>query len=296
VLAAPADVVAYVDDQVAPVVGSIGTITLDQVVERAMTLLHAEAREADQACATESHEVRFHPEAQPDGTAELYARGDWKDLHDFHQAVTHVAAALKAAGDEGALDVRRAHALGVLADPAQALALLDGAEAPAPTKQAVLYLHLTDLGLLGLDPVATNEATGRAVLTTQVHQWLSRTDTHVVVKPVLDLAEDQHTESYAIPDRLREQTQLLHPTCVFPWCTKPARCCDLDHIEPWDPLPGGGQTRSANLAPLCRHHHRLKTHARWTYHRLDTRLFLWTDPHGFHYLRDHASTTLVNQQ
>ncbi|MFB9313346.1 HNH endonuclease signature motif containing protein [Nocardioides plantarum] len=297
VLAAPADVVAYVDDQIAPVVGTIGTVTLDQVVERAMTLLHAEAREADQACATESHEVRFHGDAQPDGTAELFARGDYKDLHDLHQTLTHVAAALKAAGDDTDLDVRRARALGILADPAQALALLAGREAPTLSKQAVLYLHLTDLALLGLDPVALNDTTRHAMLTAQVRDWLARTDTHVVVKPVLDLAEDLHTESYAIPTRLREQTQLLHPTCVFPFCTRPSRRCDLDHIDAWDSDPEnpGGATCSHNLAPLCRHHHRLKTHTPWTYRRLDTRLFLWTDPHGIHYLRDHASTSLVDR-
>jgi hypothetical protein len=47
---------------------------------------------------------------------------------------------------------------------------------------------------------------------------------------------------------------------------------------------------------LCRHHHRLKTHTPWTYRRLDTRLFVWTDPHGTHYLRDHTRTVLVDQQ
>jgi hypothetical protein len=301
VLAAPADVVAYVDDRVAPVLGTIGTVTLQQVLDSAMLLLHAEAREADHASATETHEVRFHP-AQPDGTAELTARGDWKDLHDLDQTLTQVATALKAAGDDTDLDVRRARALGVLADPAGALALLTTQDpttatgAPTPAKQAVLYLHLTDLALLGLDPLATNETTGRAVLAQQVRDWLARTDTHVVVRPVLDLAQDLHTQAYAIPDQLREQTVLTHPTCVFPWCTRPSRRCDLDHITAWDPAPGGGQTRSANFAPLCRHHHRLKTHTAWTYQRLDTRLFLWTDPHGTHYLRDRASTSIIDRQ
>ena len=165
----------------------------------------------------------------------------------------------------------------------------------APTKQAVLYLHLTDLALLGLDPVALNDTTRHAMLTQQVRDWLARTDTHVTVRPVIDLTEDIHTESYAIPTRLREQTILTHPTCVFPWCTRPSRGADLDHIEPWSSEPGGGQTSTANLAPLCRHHHRLKTHTAWTYRRLDTRQFLWTDPHGTHYLRDHAGTSVVAQ-
>ncbi|WP_148612101.1 HNH endonuclease signature motif containing protein [Nocardioides rubriscoriae] len=112
---------------------------------------------------------------------------------------------------------------------------------------------------------------------------------------MLDLSAELHTESYAIPDLLREQVRLINPTCVFPWCTTPARRCDLDHLDPWCPHPGGGTTSSCNLAPLCRHHHRLKTHTTWTYRRLEPRVFLWTDPTGHHYLRDKASTTVVER-
>ena len=53
-------------------------------------------------------------------------------------------------------------------------------------------------------------------------------------------------------------------TCVFPWCTRPARRCDTDHIVPHN---RGGPTCPCNLAPLCRRHHRIKTHGGWTYRR-----------------------------
>ena len=289
VLGAPADVVAYVDDQVAPIAATCGTRTLDRVLEEAMLRLHAEALELDAAAAIEAHHVTLH-DPQLDGAADLTVRGDWKDLHDLDQAVARVAAALRAAGDVDPLDARRARALGVLADPAQALALLDGHEPPAPSKHAVLHLHLSDSAVLGLDPGGANDTTRRAVLTQQIHAWLGRTDTHVVVKPVLDLRADLHTEAYAPTDRLREQAVLTNPECVFPWCTQPSRGCDLDHLEPWAPDPNGGQTTTENLAPLCRHHHRLKTHTAWTYRRLEPRVFLWTDPSGHHYLRDQDGT------
>jgi hypothetical protein len=294
VFGAPIDVVAYVDDEVAPVVGTIGVVSLDRLLERAMLTLHAETLEMEQACAAEAHYVTVHG-AQLDGTADLHARGDWKDLHDFEATVARVAAALKGEGDDRDLEARRARALGVLADPAQALALLEGRPAPAPTKQAVLYVHLSDLALSGADPLAVNETTGHNVLAAQVLEWLARTDTHVTIKPVIDLNEDLHTESYAIPDRLREQTKLINPTCVFAYCTIPARRCDCDHITAWDPGPDqGGPTCSCNLAPLCRHHHRLKTLAGWKYYRIAPRVFLWRDPTGHYYLRDHASTTLID--
>ncbi|MDO9456547.1 HNH endonuclease signature motif containing protein [Nocardioides sp.] len=301
VLGCPADVVAYLDDELAPVAGSIGVGVLDKKIAAAMLLLDAEGSEADQAGAEDAHEVRFDPTPDIDGSTQLHARGDWKDLHDLDQTLSRVAAALAAGGDDRPLGARRARALGVLADPAQALALLAGRpadhETQAPGKQAVLYLHLTDLALLGLDPLAVNETTGRAVLAQQVRSWLARTDTHVVVKPVIDLDEDLHTESYAVTDRLREQAVLINPTCVFPWCTRPARRCDCDHLEPWDPAPDrGGPTCSHNLAPLCRHHHRLKTLAGWTYHRLEPRVFLWVDPTAHHFLRNRDGTSVVDQQ
>ena len=39
---------------------------------------------------------------------------------------------------------------------------------------------------------------------------------------------------YVIPDRIREHVLLRDRTCVFPWCTRPARGCDVDHITPYD--------------------------------------------------------------
>ena len=50
-------------------------------------------------------------------------------------------------------------------------------------------------------------------------------------------------------------------TCCFPGCRQPARRCDLDHTIPYDQ---GGPTVAGNLGPLCRYHHRLKTHTSWS--------------------------------
>jgi hypothetical protein len=35
----------------------------------------------------------------------------------------------------------------------------------------------------------------------------------------------------------------------------------------------------------------LKTHTAWTYTALDPGTYLWTSPHGYHYLRDPHGTT-----
>uniref|UniRef100_UPI003569AD0A HNH endonuclease signature motif containing protein n=1 Tax=Nocardioides sp. TaxID=35761 RepID=UPI003569AD0A len=95
-----------------------------------------------------------------------------------------------------------------------------------------------------------------------------------------------------VPDRIREQSVLLNPTCVFPWCTRSARGCDSDHIQPYD---AGGSTASDNIAPLCRSHHRLKTHGGWRYTRLDPGSFLWNSPHGYTYVRDATGTADVSR-
>ena len=61
-----------------------------------------------------------------------------------------------------------------------------------------------------------------------------------------------------------------------------ARACDLDHIDPYVPPDDGGppgQTTPANLACLCRRHHRLKTFTTWDYHRSTDGDYRWTDPY-----------------
>ena len=91
--------------------------------------------------------------------------------------------------------------------------------------------------------------------------------------------------------RDRETVQRRDRTCVHPQCNRPARECDCDHTVPF---AEGGPTCPCNLAPLCRHHHRLKTLAGWHYWKLGPPgTYLWTDPHGLHYLRTPDGTTAV---
>lgn len=79
-------------------------------------------------------------------------------------------------------------------------------------------------------------------------------------------------------------------TCTFPGCRRPARRCDLDHTIPYD---RGGTTWEGNLGPLCRHHHRLKTHTSWELSQPEPGLFLWTSPTGrVHHFRAPPPTEL----
>uniref|UniRef100_UPI00286AA429 HNH endonuclease signature motif containing protein n=1 Tax=Nocardioides sp. TaxID=35761 RepID=UPI00286AA429 len=92
--------------------------------------------------------------------------------------------------------------------------------------------------------------------------------------------------------RLRAQRELIDHHCVFPWCTRPAATADIVHITPHDQ---GGTTSTANTAPLCRGHHRAKTHTRWDYDRLDDTIYVWRSPNGLFFRVDHHGTTAITK-
>jgi hypothetical protein len=64
----------------------------------------------------------------------------------------------------------------------------------------------------------------------------------------------------------RRTVEALDPTCIFPGCRMPATDSDLDHTRQW---ANGGPTTIENLAPLCRHDHRIKHEAGWSYERTE---------------------------
>jgi hypothetical protein len=77
--------------------------------------------------------------------------------------------------------------------------------------------------------------------------------------------------------------------CRFPGCRRTAQACDADHVVPYDHRDptAGGPTCVRNLALLCRHHHRLKTHAPGWAFRLD--------PDGTLHVTTPGGTTLATR-
>ena len=248
---------------------------------------HAEALR--QRGADGRHVTVEHTHVSHLGTSIVHGELDLADALDLETALAHGAATLAAAGSTESLDVRRSQALGEIARRQTTLNLAAGAEGEGPAaRQTVLHVHLAPDS-----PFARLETRGRRIVTrTQVDHWIRATGTQVTIQPVIDLNEHIHVTAYEVPDRLAHQTQERDMTCVYPWCTRPARDCDTDHITPY---ADGGTTSTDNTAPLCRRHHRLKTHhPGWTYTTLDPGTYLWHTPHGYTYLRDHRGTTDIS--
>ncbi len=63
--------------------------------------------------------------------------------------------------------------------------------------------------------------------------------------------------TYRPPAGLARLIRAREPHCRMPGCR--TRAVDLDHVTPFP----RGLTTEANLGPLCRRHHVLKTHLRW---------------------------------
>ncbi|MDT0188152.1 DUF222 domain-containing protein [Microbacterium sp. ARD31] len=307
----------FVDAQVAAVAGRVAPAQLDRLVAEAIK--RYDLAEADPASDPEDGHLHVDPrhvtindeDVHFAGTMRIEAEVDIADALDLGHAVSQGAAALKALGSTESLDVRRAKALGDLARTQTSLDLSsatatepatatkrDTADLPA-ARELVLHLHF-DAHLEGVrtvfGPTGRMENGQRLVLLDQVKAWCGDTHTKITIKPVIDLTTEQTAPGYAIPDRIREQVVLRDRTCVFPWCTRPARRSDIDHIVAYDHdadaegRPQPGPTTTSNLACLCRSHHRLKTHTAWHYRMVEPGVFEWTSPHAHHYLRDHAGT------
>ncbi|WP_194289007.1 MULTISPECIES: HNH endonuclease signature motif containing protein [unclassified Nocardioides] len=291
----PLDGADFVGRQVTGFVGKISWAGIERLVDQARVAFDPEGAEKQRLVAADGRRFDVHTrEATHDGTVHVEGVLDLADAVDLDTAIRHGAEELAALGSTESLDVRRSMAVGELARRQLAFDLRaeagDGAASVVKPRQVVIHVHLSHAAISRDEAgIAHVEETRSIVSTEQVRQWCSG-DAPVVIKPVIDLEAHHHTDAYAIPDRLAEQTRLAQPVCAFPWCERPARRCDTDHVTAHGP---DGPTCSCNLAPLCRRHHRAKTHTAWTYDKTDATTCLWRSPHGLHLIKDRTTTRLV---
>ena len=288
------DAALFADRLIAATPDRIASVHAARLVQEARLWFDPDRAIADEDEALAKRGVWSRPGAAP-ATTEMWMLLDTRDADLFDRSVSRVAGTLGDLGDTDPLDVRRAKAVGVLADPQFALDLMSGREGAIRTPRggvANLFVHVApadlEADLAGGAGAITLERLGAAT-TRLLTDWLARLTEgggKVAVRPVLDLRASTAVDRHDPPAAMREQVVLRDAHCVFPGCRRDSRSCDLDHITPYVPMEDGGppgQTHPGNLAPLCRAHHRVKTHTAWDYKRLDQGGYTWTSPTGHQY-------------
>jgi hypothetical protein len=165
-----------------------------------------------------------------------------------------------------------------------------GGGRPGRTK---LYVHLTDETLLAGGGTMRVERFG------PVYTKLAELVGHdrITIQPVIDLHDQINENAYEIPRGLRERIKLTYPVEQFPFGPgETTNSTDVDHVIPFDPAGPSGQTSTANLRPLRRRSHRIKTFAGWTNQTTDDNASEWTTRHGYRFRVDHTGTHSITEE
>jgi hypothetical protein len=235
----------------------------------------------------------------------LSALADTSDVQALDHLISLVTKTLIALGDTDPIDEVRSKALGRLADPEGVLALLDGVDDSTPPMQqtekrsrrrhaptAQVYVHLNPDTLEDGGP-ARIEKIGPVLV-----DELSHVVGHHRIKltPVVYVHDtpERAVDAYEIPQPMRESVLGRDRHEVFPWSSREARGCDLDHTIPY--VPGElGQTRPSNLGPLTRRPHRGKTHGGWKLEQPRPGIFWWHSPGQAYRVGPDGTRNLTNR-
>ncbi|MFT4110073.1 hypothetical protein [Propionicimonas sp.] len=220
----------------------------------------------------------------------MSALADTADVKAFEHLLGLVTKALVEAGDPDPIDVVRSRALGRMADPEGVLALLDGVDDSTPAAQraekpsrrrhaptAQVFVHVGS-DLLEDGGPARVEKIG-PILVDELSHLVGHHRIRLTPVVYVNGAPEPAVDAYHIPEPIRESVLARDRFKVFPYSSREARGCDLDHTVAY---VGGtpGQTRPSNLGPLTRRAHRGKTHAGWTLDQPRPGVFRWTSPRG----------------
>ena len=291
------------DSEIAPLLDSVHPDRIKRIIKaRVLEMLDQHETDA-RTQARRQRRVDLHPD-QHDLTS-VSASLDAGDALQLDATLNKLADILGLQGSADSRDVRRSAALGILANPARALTMLQahtqglvpepcpqiglightcGAITIDPDKllpRADLVVHLTD------DHLATGHGVARAenigpILTSWLTQLLGHR--RIRVRPVLAPDQLHPVDAYEVPRSMREWVHLRNPVEPFPGSLRASnRGSDIDHTIPYQPGTPG-QTRPGNLAPLSRTVHRAKTHAGWKVTQIAPGILHWTSPLGQQWL------------
>ncbi len=139
---------------------------------------------------------------------------------------------------------------------------------PSWAQIAAMGFEIPGIGVIGGDVVASI----LEKFDTRIARVLLDEQTGVLIETSI--------KEYLPNAAIRRFIQQRDGHCRFPGCARNARRCEPDHVIPHS---RGGPTTPANLASLCKHHHRVKHEAGWALTMSRDGQCTWTDPHGRHY-------------
>ena len=260
---------ATAEDVVAGIIDQAPCLTTGQLRARLRTAcVSADPDEASRRYASAVDDRRVVAEPQDDGTCHLLGLN--LPPHRATAAVNHVnalARQLRRSGETRTMDQLRAD---VLCD------LLTGVRTPDRVTTGVeIRVDLATLAglddhpgeLAGYGPVIADIARQVADNARSRRWTLVETGTGAV----LDVGTTRRRPTASG----RRRIEARYPTCVFPGCRVASTRCDLDHRTPW---ADGGATHEDNLAPLCRHHHRIRHHHGWAHTAAADGTVTWHSP------------------
>ena len=287
-----ADEARAADDQVAPAILRVGWKRLWWLYRAAiLTVAPERVRQLAERAAADRY-VRIGRTDDDPACSYLAGRLDTGDAVAFSSLLDDLAEALAQAGEDGARDALRARAIGLLADPRDALDLLERHQAGATTPEGVtsvaaasgprrsrrpatrVYVHVSEHDLR---PGGVARVEGRGpVLVDQLRHLTGAGPIHL--SPVVRVnGGEAIADGYEIPAPIRAEVIVRDRYEVFPYSSREARCADLDHTVPYR-KGAKGQTRASNLDPLTRRAHRGKTHGGWQLWQPRPGVFWWRSP------------------
>ena len=249
----------FADRLIAATPEKIGSVDAVRLVQEARLWFDPDRAIADEEAALATRGVWSRPGPRP-ATTEMWMTLDTPDAELFDRSVSRVAGDLKDLGDTDTLDVRRARAVGILADPQYALDLMSGREGAAPTPGhggvANLFVHLApadlEADLAGGTGAVTIERLGAAT-TKLLTDWLTRltgtgtgTGTKVILRPVLDLAANPAVDQHDPPSTTARTSPVAG--CALRLPRLPARLPDL-RPRPHHPLRPARRRRTPRADP-----------------------------------------------
>ena len=264
---------AFVDAQVAAVAGRVGAAQLDRLVAEAIKRF--DLADVDPAADPEDGYLHVDPrhvtihddDVHFAGTMRIEAELDIADALDLDRALAHGAATQGRLGSTESLGVRRAKALGDLARTQTALDLHARAP-PAPglrrlpaAREVVLHAHFDAIPRRpghrlrsdradGGGPAPGAPRPGQGLVRRLPHQGHRQAGHRPQRRP-------RRRRRTRCPTGSASRSILRDRTCVFPWCTRPARGCDIDHVDrvrPRTPRPKADHSpapRRPTTSPRC---------------------------------------------